>query len=184
MRRACRCVWPDHGLPVMLPQWAARHSFAIAVIILFLFVSAVSCASQTIYDQDIIRLPPAAVPFALKSGLKRKAEIVISDAGLWAKTWTTINSIRRPARAVPDVDFSQSIVVVVAAGSQNSGGYSIEIVGGKIIDKLLRVSVIETRPGPTCIVSNDMTAPVDIAVFPRGPEKIDFDVQVVVQSCE
>ncbi len=174
----------DCGLPVMLPQCAAKHSIAIAAIILFLSVSAVSCASPTIDHQDYIRLPQATVPFALKSGLKRKVEIVISDAGLWADTWTTINSIRRPARDLPDVDFSQSIVVVVAAGSQNSGGYSIEIVGGKIIDELLRVSVIETRPGPTCIVSNDMAAPVDIAVFPRGPTQFEFDVQIVVQSCE
>ena len=66
----------------------------------------------------------------------------------------------------PAVDFTQDLVVAVAAGQQSSGGYEV------VIDKVtqnngeLMIEVVETSPGPNCMTTTALTQPVDVVVMP------------------
>ena len=155
-----------------------------AGFVVLLLVSAISCASGETPVVNVARLPNSNIPYLSSSGITERGNLVIRDSAQWALTWSLLNSHRRPSPPLPDIDFDRSMVVVAAAGTRSSGGYSIEIVATQLVAGKLRVTVKETQPGARCIVTDNITAPVDVAILPRFDGAVEFDQQLLTGSCE
>lgn len=95
------------------------------------------------------------------TGINESRRLVIRDANAWARFWAELGVGERP-----DIDFTQNLVVAVAAGQRPSGGYEIAVQRVSQTNGALSIEVQETSPGPNCMSSSALTQPVDVVVLP------------------
>jgi hypothetical protein len=110
-----------------------------------------------------------------------RERIVVRDAAQWATVWPNISQ-----DPLPTVDFTTSIVIVVAMGTQPTGGFSTGFYNSAQIGRdgsVLAIEIRETTPGD-CIVTQATTRPAAVAVIPRRPETIQYYDVPVVRSCK
>ncbi|MFL5514104.1 MAG: protease complex subunit PrcB family protein [Gemmatimonadales bacterium] len=113
------------------------------------------------------------------TGVREARRMVIQEANAWAEFWSELGVGDRPA-----VDFTQDIVIAVAAGERPSGGYEIAVNRVTQTNGELRVEVRETSPGPNCLSTSTLTQPVDVVVV-QGvkPKSWSFVEQKDVRGC-
>jgi hypothetical protein len=89
-----------------------------------------------------------------------------------------------PASILPKVDFTKEMVIVVSMGRQPSGGYQIRIT--KVVDasKTLRVEVMETLPGKSCLVTDMETYPCDIVLIKKSNKPLTFQTSQNTKDCQ
>jgi hypothetical protein len=121
---------------------------------------------------------PADQPFetllaASRSGLdQRRRELVRDEAG-WARVWAEIHG--RDAPALPPVDFSRHMLIVVASGTRPSGGYAIRVRAVALRAERLEVAVVESCPPRGAIATLALTQPVAVVQVPRLPQQARFE---------
>lgn len=113
-------------------------------------------------NAELVQSAPVAIDVAAAgtSGIETPARRVITDAAAWAAAWTEIHATVQPEPARPEVDFGKSVVFLAAMGTRSSGGYSIAIEGVYRAADRLYVLVREKSPGPSCMTTQAITAPV------------------------
>jgi hypothetical protein len=105
--------------------------------------------------------------------------MVIRDANAWAQLWSELGAGERP-----DVDFTQNVVVAVAAGQRSTGGYGIAVNEVTQADGQLIIGVVETTPGPNCITTAAVTQPADVVVIPvAAPRGWSFLERKEIRAC-
>src|SRR5690606_30332322 len=75
----------------------------------------------------MVRLAADSGTFAMNSGYETPATLVIRDSAAWASSWATVHSGIEPQPALPTINFSESMLVLVAIGQQPNGGHSVVI---------------------------------------------------------
>eukprot|EP00567_Pseudictyota_dubia_P003248 CAMPEP_0197456982 /NCGR_PEP_ID=MMETSP1175-20131217/44847_1 /TAXON_ID=1003142 /ORGANISM="Triceratium dubium, Strain CCMP147" /LENGTH=207 /DNA_ID=CAMNT_0042991225 /DNA_START=41 /DNA_END=664 /DNA_ORIENTATION=- len=89
--------------------------------------------------------------------------------------WGRHGSNSVPPPDVPDVDFASQMVAVVFMGTQNSGGYSVEITSvddegdGKLV-----VNYMTTVPPPGAMVTMALTQPYHIVRLDASDKNVVF----------
>jgi hypothetical protein len=101
-----------------------------------------------------------------RTGVSEARRLVIRNANAWADFWSELGVGDRP-----DVDFTQNVVVAVAAGQRPTGGYEIAVERVSRTNGELTVEVVETTPGPNCMTTASLTQPVDVVVIPSVATK-------------
>jgi hypothetical protein len=121
-------------------------------------------------------LPVRSLVKSAFSGIQDPKQEVIKDKAAWDAAWTRHLANTKGGISQPEVDFSKEMVILVAMGRQNSGGYSIQVsTVEKTIDKL-QITVTRTTPPPGSMSIQALTAPIHIVAVPRSslePEFID-----------
>jgi protease stability complex PrcB-like protein len=113
------------------------------------------------------------------TGVGESRRVVIRDANSWAEFWSELGTGDRP-----EVDFTQAVVVAVAAGQRPGGGYEIAVSRVSQAGGELNVEVLETSPGPNCLTSSALTQPVDVVVVPVAALRSwSFTERKEVRSC-
>jgi hypothetical protein len=113
------------------------------------------------------------------TGISESRRLVIRDANTWARFWAELGVGERPA-----IDFSQNLVVAVAAGQRSSGGYEIAVRRVSQANGDLTIEVEETAPGPNCMTTSALTQPVDVVVLPSvGARSWSFIEHQEVRGC-
>jgi hypothetical protein len=113
------------------------------------------------------------------TGIGEARRLVIRDANAWAEFWTELGAGDRP-----DVDFTQNVVVAVAAGQRRSGGYEIAVDRVNQADGQLTIEVVETTPSPNCVTTGVVTRPVDVVVVPvAAPKSWNFLERKDIRGC-
>ena len=106
-----------------------------------------------------------------QSGIDDARQVVARTAAEWTSLWRQ----HAPDRPAPAVDFAREMVAGVFFGSQNTGGYAIEIVGAAPKGGNLVVQYRETRPGPDAIAAQVITSPFHLAALPRADGDVKFE---------
>jgi hypothetical protein len=153
------------------------------VIALAFTAGLAACTSSGAQDSGLTRLAGATVPYASNSGVATAEQTVIRTSNAWQDLWRRIHSIRRPAPALPAINFDREMVIFVAMGQQTSGQHAIVITGTEFEGQRFVVRVTQSRPGPGCIVTLGLTAPVDLAIVPRDDSQPEFEVRQVQSDC-
>ncbi len=116
------------------------------------------------------------------SAFDESAELVIRDRpaleSAWARVFNQVQSNPPPA-----VDFGREMVILVALGNRNSGGYTIRVDAVNRSSDGAVVRYVATSPGPGCMTMQSMTSPVDVVRAPRIPGTIRFQRRDIVQTC-
>lgn len=117
------------------------------------------------------------------TGVQDRRRQVIRDAETWAAVWAEVVTPYMPTPALPTVDFSEYMIVFVAMGSRGSGGHTIAV--DAVIDDsaALMARVREVSPGPTCMTTAMMTAPVAAVLVPRRDREITWAEQSSTHNC-
>jgi len=102
---------------------------------------------------------------------EKPTDLVIRDRGSWESLWYQV--FPDSQRVLPEVDFSQEMVVVTSRGMMGGGGYTTEIVEIKKGDDIT-VKVVNKNPrGP--IFYDVMTCPTHIVCTKRYDLKVKFE---------
>lgn len=117
----------------------------------------------------------------------QRSEVVIHEQEQFREFWQSLSGgLNSDEDSIPDVDFDTFMVVGVSMGEQPSSGYDITIQAIEHQEDAdqLKVSVLETKPGPTCMNMTVMTHPHHIIKLNRQDAELVFDYQTEVKDCD
>lgn len=132
----------------------------------------------------LTRLGSAPAPLTYYSGLTTGQRVVIRDAETWRTTWSAIWSRVSPVPDLPSIDFGREMVVVAALGQRSGGGYGILVNAAATDATGLTILIRTTSPGRSCITTQALTQPVDVARLPRSELPVRFFDESVVTACD
>lgn len=165
-------------------------AFVTLVLLSFLSHSSFG-ASQAVINLatpvPVTPVTPRKCPscsFSDSSGIKEKLRLVVRDRDAWRELWAKINASVSPSPRLPEIDFSQEMVVIAGLGSRPSGGYGIIIDHVYQEGNQLEIVVVSRSPGPNCAVTLALTAPVDIVRLPRMEDSAVFQEKEMIEECK
>lgn len=104
------------------------------------------------------------------SNIEEPRQVVVRTAAEWQALWKEHDA----QRAVPPVDFAQSIVVAVFLGTRPSAGFAVEIAAVKGDGSRVVVEYRERRPARDAISAQVLTSPFHIVRLARVSGTIEF----------
>jgi hypothetical protein len=104
------------------------------------------------------------------SNIEAPRQVVVRTASEWQALWKEHD----PDRAVPVVDFGESIVVGVFLGSRPTAGYGVDITAVRADAKRTVVEYVERRPPPDAFVAQVVTSPFHLVRIMRTPGAVEF----------
>ncbi len=99
----------------------------------------------------------------VSSNIRGSRRLVVRDPATWAQFWSELGAGVRP-----EVNFSRDLVVAVASGERSTGGHDIVVQRVTKSGGELRITVVETSPGPNCMTTMALTQPVDVVMVPAA----------------
>lgn len=117
-------------------------------------------------------------------GIEEPSNQLITSADEWRTLWKSVGANRMPAPPVPEVDFEENYLVASFLGNRNNGGYSVSITEMILNNGTLGVSILETKPGANCFVTDAITQPyIVVSVAKDGIREAIFSTQTKSKDC-
>lgn len=115
-----------------------------------------------------------------------RGNYVIQNAGEWQNLWYKMYPSKETGAryALPEVDFTRSMVIAVLSGGKPTGGYSTKIIRIVETTDKLKVHIEETSPGEECIVTMSPTTPRHIVKVTRIEKEVEFISEHKIRHCE
>jgi hypothetical protein len=104
------------------------------------------------------------------SNIEGPRTVVVRTAAEWRALWNEHD----PGHAPPTVDFGQSMVVGVFAGSRPSAGFAVEITGVKTDGDRTIVEYAERQPSRDEFVAQVVTSPFHLVRLMRTAGAVEF----------
>ena len=145
------------------------------LLILLIAALLVSCAAP----QEI---PVERMLQGSSSGHDHKRSYAVRDMAQWQALWEEHTRRMNPV-LLPELDFSQEMVLAAFLGNQLTGGYTVEIAGVTVHADHLEARVAERMPGRECMVTQAESQPFDIVRIPLSPKEVRFVVEEQVREC-
>lgn len=117
------------------------------------------------------------------SVIDQPERLVISTSQEWEAYWLRFSGSVSPTPPTPNVDFSAERVATAAMGSRSTGGFNISVREVSGDNEGIYVVVVETSPGPSCLVTQAFTAPAVAVRVPGDGRPVVFVEETVVQDC-
>lgn len=108
-----------------------------------------------------------------------RTRLVVRDSAALAAAWPGLALGTGP----PVVSFEGGLVVILGAGRRPSGGYAIAADSAVREGDTLRVHVVTTSPGPGCITTHALTAPVAAVRVDDSAPVVSFVEAARVMEC-
>jgi len=115
-------------------------------------------------------------------GQREKQSYAITNKEEWQSLWELVHTHVTPKPDLPEVDFSNRMVIAVFQGEQTSGGFAITITDLLKNGKKLTAKVTEMTPGSSCGVTAALTQPYHIIVTDKV-RKVKFKVKREIKEC-
>lgn len=162
---------------------------SILFALCILSISTISCfESQKRPAMNFIDIEGKEVGFetveqGYNSGLDKRTNYIITNKHDWGILWNRVHLTVSPRSALPQVDFTENMIIAVSQGTFGTGGYSIEIIKAIETENTLEIFVIETYPGPWCVLTQSVTQPYHIIELKKTNKKILFNVEKQIENC-
>jgi PrcB C-terminal len=136
-------------------------------------------------DDDILITDPdgdiafETVLLTQDSDLSDSIGIVIDDQAEWDDVWDEIGRGGPP----PDIDFRRDELLLVSAGSQPNGCYSLQIRRVRLRGGLLEVDADLNEPGSGCVCPQGIVRPVHVVRIRETGRRADFNIDRIVRDC-
>jgi hypothetical protein len=135
-------------------------------------VSACTSAAPPSSEPPAGSVEVTASPVAIDgsySGLEAPLRSLVRSESEWRDLWARLAADRIPRPEAPEIDFSERVVVVAAMGTRPTGGHAIRIDRVSYAGDTLWVEVTSVAPGPGCVTTQALTAPVAAVSVERRP---------------
>jgi hypothetical protein len=117
--------------------------------------------------------------------------LAITSREQWAQFWKKmridqgkiLNSSTLQSDDAPETNFKKYTLIVAAAGAKPTAGFTIAIQDIVESGDVLRVSIIETRPGRDCGATAMSSSPFLGAEIPVTSKKVIFDISTTQRDC-
>lgn len=109
--------------------------------------------------------------------------IVIRQEARFEEFWESLHQNKTPIPNLPDIDFSNQMVIAVTMETQPSGGYGIRITQVRLKNGILGVKVLNTKPGDDCITTGAITTPYHLVKLDKRSEEVEFFEEVKSLDC-
>jgi PrcB C-terminal len=109
------------------------------------------------------------------SGVTMFRTVVVKSPQEWQVLWTEHTNYIIPPPPAPDVDFDQSMVVGIFAGTKPSAGYGVTIVDVSARPGKVVVSYQETNPPAGMATPAVITQPYDLKVIGAASLPVTFE---------
>jgi hypothetical protein len=93
------------------------------------------------------------------SGMEKEDVVLVKQDGYLTTLWNQTQSIFIPKPEKPKVDFSKKLVIGCFMGTRSNGGFRMKVEKVEMKDDILMVTLLETEPGPDCIVTTAIVNP-------------------------
>ena len=135
----------------------------------------VACAAGTSGGSEAtVEHPFETILSQAHSGIREPRREVIRDEASWARLWAEIHAVVTPAPPLPPVDFAQHMLIAVALGQRQSGGFGVKVRGVASRGERLEVSVAESCPAAGAMVTMSLTQPVEVVRVARLAQTPSF----------
>ncbi len=143
----------------------------IGIVVTFLVLHTLG------YTGTGIRMNFLTVSKGINSGIETAEYRVIQDNSEWANLWNLTQQIYLTKDPLPQVDFSEKMIIAVSMGTCPSSGYGIEIK--EILDTGLTtvVKVQKAYPSEGYVYFTMMTSPYHIIEIAKTSKPIIFNTQ-------
>lgn len=118
------------------------------------------------------------------SGMEDSFETVIRDQATWEQFWANLHSIDIPTPSLPEVDFTENMIIGVGLGNKPNGGYSVEIKDILMKDDKLVINAVEQQPGRNCMTTMAITQPYHLVTVEQSNLPVQFNRQTEIVNCE
>ena len=134
-------------------------------------------------DAQQVSMRPIEGATTSVSGIADRQRLVIRKSAAWAEYWATHQSKIAPAPPAPPVDFEREMVIAAASGRKPTGGYSLSIEDAYRSEGKLIVVVLETSPGPACLVTQALTSPATAVAVERFEGSVEYVERAKTADC-
>ena len=112
--------------------------------------------------------------------ITKRLEVINNQNYFEEAYFSTDKDAQDPA---PVIAFEKYLVIAIAMGEQNTGGYSIGVCSVIEADNYVQVNVESSLPGEGCPVDMSITYPYSFVVIPIVKKEIIFSDTVSVRIC-
>lgn len=100
--------------------------------------------------------------------------IVAKEASITEEFYAQINKARKPGFAIPEIDYTKEMLIMVCMGEKNTGGYGSSIYS--VVDKgsYVEITIKDTTPEKGAMTTMVITQPFYIAKLPTTNKRIVF----------
>ncbi|MDX2248863.1 MAG: protease complex subunit PrcB family protein [Bacteroidia bacterium] len=118
-------------------------------------------------------------------GIEEPSNLLITNVADWEALWAKVTANRSPVPPLPPIDFETKSVLACFIGNQNSGGHSVVIQQVAETGNALNVSLLHTKPGAGCFVTDVLTQPYYIAAVNKGKfREASFSIESAAKECK
>ncbi len=136
------------------------------------------CSIQGIKEESImVKLPEEKSEIEFQtiekgsySGIAEKRTLIITNHFELQKIWSDLYANRYPVPDIPQIDFEKNILAAVFIGEKPTGGYSVNIDNVYFENGRIRILYSYSEPSTDSIVTQAITSPFYIVVFPAPDE--------------
>lgn len=155
----------------------------IASLVFLLLISLLACADSPTATSQRHPVPFATVLSESSTGVEAGRSEVIRDRAPWSRAWDEIHLRSSPQPGLPQIDFGQDMLLLVALGARPNGCFAVEIRSVQRVGSGLRVRVEESTPGAGCGCTQALVQPVHVVKLTRHPGPVDFEIRPGARSC-
>jgi len=109
---------------------------------------------------------------SVRSAWTSPRQIIYSDSAAFRRGWSDLFSTASMRPALPVINFNALRVLVVAAGSKPSGGYTIRLDSARATRDSALIYVSLRTPPPGCGVTQEITSPAVAIAVPNVPKRL------------
>lgn len=117
------------------------------------------------------------------TGLTVPTERVVTNAEDWRVVWSKVYQNIDPPPAVPEIDFSKEVVVVVGIGGRSNGGYQLQINTVRDLGAAVEISSSTRVSGNQCAKATAENAPVQMVRMPKVSKPVTFTMRTWTYDC-
>lgn len=144
------------------------------IIVIIIFVFIVCLNTQAIFGEKEDGFEFNTIAKGHYSGIADSRNLIIKDIQTWQEAWEAHASIRLPRPELPNIDFTEKLVIAVFNGERSTGGYTLEIDKIERMDDKIRVYICKQKPGPGLMVTQAFTQPHHIIEIEKSDLPIEF----------
>lgn len=117
-------------------------------------------------------------------GFQELTQEVYTNQTAFEKAWKLAWSNFSDPTPAPSIDFNKDVVVLVALGMRNNGGYQLKINSVSEETNQIIVDYIETTPNPKCTYSQSIVFPYEFISFSKTSKKVVFKSSSKIRECK
>lgn len=156
------------------------------ILILTLIITAFlqfSCQNSKNVNTTLTPVNYSEIKAGNNSDYNEFTSIKITSTKELTVVWNRFYSKYDRKPPVPNIDFETEMLIAVALGERNSGGFTIHITKVLESDKVIFITAEETKPGNSCASPSVMIYPFQLILVPKSDKEITYTKTVKINEC-